>query len=497
MNVAFGESMRRLFAPWLSLLVLLGCVSESTQRVDPIQVQATVDGMRPADASTAGPLVVGLSGLPSDSARGARPVDAIQDPQAQTRSELEAHLRGLFGPSIVIGPDGRITKQYFLVGELGPTFLKLIHEIRPEQPLPIVEPGKPVVPPAPGTKVGGEGSRSILGQMLRGREIEITYLPDFEKLSGARIADPPSPSQGSAVTGAPMQVDVTNSTPVALLLVTATSAGLTAFEGALDLFYTSIPQIEITVQVIEYTNADALAFGVTGIDANTPKIDNLSSGALVQAYTSIFPLRQPVVGASPVTDVGLFTLGGIHDSWELNVILQALEANNVADITSSPKLVVRNGGVASISTLTQIPFPKARINQGINAVTADIEFKPVGVKMNIIPVIAGKDTVLLQLYADVSAVTGFANTTPVVTPITSQRSAVTTVYLKHNHSLLIGGLKSVTSFQSETKVPILGDIPLLGFLFRSTSTSRQETSVAFQITPRIVNDRGSPTERER
>ena len=497
MNVAFGESMRRLFAPWLSLLVLLGCVSESTQRVDPIQVQATVDGMRPADASTAGPLVVGLSGLPSDSARGARPVDAIQDPQAQTRSELEAHLRGLFGPSIVIGPDGRITKQYFLVGELGPTFLKLIHEIRPEQPLPIVEPGKPVVPPAPGTKVGGEGSRSILGQMLRGREIEITYLPDFEKLSGARIADPPSPSQGSAVTGAPMQVDVTNSTPVALLLVTATSAGLTAFEGALDLFYTSIPQIEITVQVIEYTNADALAFGVTGIDANTPNIDNLSSGALVQAYTSIFPLRQPVVGASPVTDVGLFTLGGIHDSWELNVILQALEANNVADITSSPKLVVRNGGVASISTLTQIPFPKARINQGINAVTADIEFKPVGVKMNIIPVIAGKDTVLLQLYADVSAVTGFANTTPVVTPITSQRSAVTTVYLKHNHSLLIGGLKSVTSFQSETKVPILGDIPLLGFLFRSTSTSRQETSVAFQIAPRIVNDRGSPTERER
>ena len=116
--------------------------------------------------------------------------------------------------------------------------------------------------------------------------------------------------------------------------------------------------------------------------------------------------------------------------------------------------------------------------------------------MNIIPVIAGKDTVLLQLYADVSAVTGFANTTPVVTPITSQRSAVTTVYLKHSHSLLIGGLKSVTTFQSETKVPILGDIPLLGFLFRSTSTSRQETSVAFQITPRIVNDRGSPTERE-
>lgn len=480
-------------------LLVAGCVSETPRRLDPIEVRAEADGNRPADAATTGSLVVGLSDMPSAGPAGVRTAtEAMQDPQGApaTRSELEAHLRGLFGPSIVIGADGRITKQYFLVGDLGPTFLKLIHEIRPEQPFPVFEAGKPVTVPTPGTKVGGAESRSILGQMLRGREIEITYLPDFEKLTGARIADPPNPAAGSSVTGAPMQIDVANSTPVALLLVTGTAAGLTAFEGALDLFYTSIPQVEITVQVIEYSNADALAFGVTRIDNTTPNIDNLSSGALVSAYTSIFPLRQPVVGASPVTDVGQFTLGGIHDSWQLNVVLQALEANNLADITSSPKLVVRNGGVASISTLTQIPFPRARIEQISNAVATDIEFKPVGVKMNIIPVIAGKDTVLLQIYADVSAVTGFASTSPVVTPITSQRSAVTTVYLKDKHSLLIGGLKSVTTFQSETKVPILGDLPLLGFLFRSTSTSRQETSVAFQITPRIVNDRGSPTQRE-
>lgn len=469
-----------LFAP------TLGCVTESKQRVSPLEVSATVEGMRPSDSKTAGPLVMGLGGTApvADASAAAR----AQDPQAQTRGELEAHLKNLFGYTVVIGLDGRVTKQYFLVGELGPTFLKLVQEIRPDQPV-AADAGKPLIPP-PGTKVGGEGSKSVLGQMLGGREVEITYLPDFEKLSGARIADPPSPSQGSAVTGAPMQTDVVNAASVALLLVTATPAGLTQFENMLSLFYDNIPQVQIEVKVIEFQNADALAFGVTGIDQTTPNIENLSSGALVQAYTSIFPLRQPVVGASPVTDVGLFTLGGIHDNWELNLVLQALEAKNAADIQSSPSLVVRNGGVASISTLTQIPFPKARINQGINAVTADIEFKPVGVKMNIIPVIAGKDTVLLQIYADVSAVTGFANTSPVVTPITSQRTAVTTVYLKNKHTLMIGGLNSVTDFSSETKVPILGDIPLLGFLFRSTSKSRQETTVAFTITPTIVNDRG-------
>ena len=82
-----------------------------------------------------------------------------------------------------------------------------------------------------------------------------------------------------------------------------------------------------------------------------------------------------------------------------------------------------------------------------------------------------------------------------MTPITSTRNAVTTVYLKNNHSLVIGGLKSVSQFESESKVPLLGDIPLLGMLFRSTSTTRQETSVAFQITPRIVEDRGQPVKR--
>jgi general secretion pathway protein D len=252
--------------------------------------------------------------------------------------------------------------------------------------------------------------------------------------------------------------------------------------------------------VIEYSSASALAFGVTGltdVDGNPlPILQNLSSNQLVQAYTSVFPLRQPVVGSNPVTDVGKLAFGGIHNSWQLNAVLEALEASNLADITSSPKLVVRNGGVASISTITNFPFPKAKIQQLGTEVATDIEFKPVGVKMNIIPVIAGTDSVLLQIYADVSAVTSFANTDPVVTPIVSNRSAVTTVYLKNEHSLLIGGLKAVTTFESETKMPLLGDIPLLGFLFRATTKSRQETSVAFQITPRIVTHRGSPTERE-
>lgn len=462
------------------------------QRVDPRVVEASVAAASAPGTATHGPLTWGLG----TEGREHPPLAGPQDP-AETPEQRDARLRLQFGSSVLIGADGRLTKQYFLAGELGATFLKLIAEISPERaPAPRGAGGPvPEVIPLPGTRIGGPDAHSILGRMLAQHVVEITYVPDFEILTGANLVDPPAPNQPPAVRGAPLPVDVNTAPAVALALVTAQPAALAAFEAALDLFYSSIPQIEITVQVVEYQTADALAFGVSGVTvgaATLPVLENLSSSQLVRSYTSIFPLRQPTVGASPVTDVGLFTLGGIHDSWQLNMVLQALEANNLADITSSPKLVVRNGGVASISTLTNFPFPRAKINQLGTEVATDIEFKPVGVKMNIIPVIAGTDSVILQIYADVSAITGFAATSPVSTPITSTRTAVTTVYLKDRHTLVIGGLQSETKFESETKVPLLGDIPLLGFLFRSTSTTRNKTNVEFHITPHIVADRGSP-----
>lgn len=461
--------------------------SGAPRRTEPTKVDASVVDRPERSGATSGPIAWGLGSGPL----GGETPQSPQDPK-ETPEQRDARLRLQFGSNVLIGSDGTVTKQYFLAGDLAQTFLKLIADITPEKPPQFdAERKLPTVPP-PGTKVGGESNRSILGRMLREHEVEVTFVPDFEILSGIAIVDPPGPVMG-AVKGDPPDNSKYKTAPaVALALVSAKPSALAAFESAIDLFYTSIPQVEITVLVVEYQTADALAFGVTGIDQNTPILSNLSSSQLVRAYSSAFPLRQPFVGSSPVTDIGRFTLGGIHDSWELNMVLEALEANNLADIQSSPKLVVRNGGIAAISTLTQFPFPKAKILQFGTEVATEIEFKPVGVRMNIVPVIAGTDSVILQVYADVSAITSFAPTTPISTPITSNRSAVTTVYLRDGHTLVIGGLQSKTLFESETKVPILGDIPLLGFLFRATSQTRNDTKVEFHITPRIIRDRGTP-----
>lgn len=469
-------------------MVAFGCVSAGPPRK--IGETLVTGEVLAGGAGGAGPIAWTLDAGAAAGPRPATGARSTQDPQGQdeTPEQRDARLRLQFGSNVLIAADGSVTKQYFLAGDLAQTFLKLIAPISPDKPPDTAR--KPLTPPKPGTRIGGPTATSVLGRMLRQHEVEITYVPDFEVLTGAPLVDT---SKKPLVTGAPVNSSYNNAPGVSLALVTAQPAALAAFEAALDLFYTSIPQIEISVLVVEYNTGDALSFGVAQVDSNTPILGNLTSSQLVRNYTSAFQASQPIIGVSPVADIGRFALGGIHDAWELNALIEVLEANNLADISSSPKLTVRNGGVAAISTLTEVPFPQAKFNQLGAEVATNITFKPIGVRMNIIPVIAGTDSVILQVFADVSAVTGFADTEPIVTPITSQRTAVTTVYLKDGHTLVIGGLKSKTLFENETKVPILGDIPILGFLFRSSSTVRNETTVEFHITPRIVMDRGSPS----
>ena len=268
--------------------------------------------------------------------------------------------------------------------------------------------------------------------------------------------------------------------------MTAQPAALAAFEGALNLFFANIPQIEIEIKVVEFSTSDTLAFGVQPLNSTTPTFGQGSANKLIGDIVTQFPLAAPSVTGTAFSDRGIITLGGVHDSWTLNAQLEALEARGVADIISSPRLVVRNGGWASVTTRTDFPYPQARISSSGQNVTSNIAFRPVGVTLNIKPVIAGTGTVILQIYAKVSAVTSFAETDPVDTPVISGREVVTSVHVSDGNTTVIGGLVTSSTFERTSQVPILGDIPILGYLFRSTSTSTNETTLQFHITPRIL-----------
>ncbi|MEM7201287.1 MAG: hypothetical protein AAF628_13530 [Planctomycetota bacterium] len=397
-------------------------------------------------------------------------IDLAQEQEA-ARGEA-AQLRARFGSHILIRPDGRVTKHYFVSTESGAVLRSLL-----------TEPGQPG-PPAANTaqQVGGaSGSRSMLGRMLGEHVIEVMFVERFERPEAIDIR--------AAVDQTAVQPQPSREND--LLLVTAKADGLSAFESALDLFLTNLPQIEIEVRVVEYTTTDSLATGVDQLrdkdgDPIAPFLTNLSADKLIAGLTSNFPLVPPLTGAGSSDDAGLVRLGGIHDSWELNAELQLLEARGIADVVSSPRLMVRNGGLASVTLTTDLPYPEARISSSGQNVTANIVFRPVGIELHIRPVLAGTETVILQVFASVSAVTSFANTDPVQTPIIASREALTSVHVTDGKTTVIGGLTSESSFENVTQLPILGDIPILGLLFRSSTEQSSKTTLEFHITPRII-----------
>lgn len=399
--------------------------------------------------------------------------EAVQD-QDQERQRA-ASIRARFGSNVIVKSDGKLTKSYMLGGETGAVFLQLISE-----PVPVGDPTKTAAPPTGLQRIGGrQPSRSVLAQMLGEHEIEMIFFKDFEKTPGTRIGDRVF---GTAPVPAGPVGEIVNS----MVLVTADVGGMVAFEDALNLFFGFAPQVEIEVKVVEYSTASSLNFGVIPINSTTPVFNNSNSKALIRSINSSFPLSAPLIAGASLTDRGTFSLGGIHDSWALNAQLEMLEANAIADIISRPKMVVRNGGLATVTTKISYPYPEAKITSSGQNVSTNIVFKDVGITMNIRPLIAGTETVIVEVSAEFSLVTEFADTGEVDTPIVANRSAITSVHVPNRKTAVIGGLRSQSKLDSENKIPLLGDIPIVGYLFRATSTTTQETTLEFHITPRII-----------
>lgn len=449
------------FATSLAALVgLVGCTTVTTR--DQPKPTFEIESMVDAISSERKQPRAFVDGLMPAALQDFSVADEQQDP-----GDRAAALRARFGSALLVRPDGKVTKQYFFSKEATGVMLGLL-----------TEPGGAAPVAHQSFSVGGSlKSRSMLGRMLGEHQIDVLYLENFETPEGVPIRSPVLMTE---------HVPAADNSPNNLALITAEPDGLAAFEGALNLFFANIPQIEIEVKVVEYTTTDSLSIGIDQIGTATPTVDNLSSGKLVENIISRFPLRTPLFGPGGTGSQGIVMLGGIQDSFQLNAQLELLEARGVADVLSSPRLVVRNGGTASVATRTDLPYPEAKITSSGQNVEANIVFKPVGIVLNIRPVLAGTETVILQIFANVSAVTDFAATEPVSTPVISSREVLTTVHVADGKTTVIGGLVTNSTIRTETKFPILGDIPILGYLFRSTSETAQRTTLHFHITPRVV-----------
>ncbi len=204
--------------------------------------------------------------------------------------------------------------------------------------------------------------------------------------------------------------------------------------------------------------------------------------------------------ASSTAANSLLQLGGVQDGVEFNAMLQALATNENVSIISRPKVAVREGGRAEIVNTIKLPNYNVSSFNAAGQASAALTYEEVGIKLYVMPRVVGTDTVALAIDIENSAQSGSSvgftlqNGQTVSNPILSRRAAKTVVYLEPGQAVILGGLISERNVKVENKVPLLGDIPLLGQIFSSSLDRKEQTNVLFFIRPRILQ--GSDLNRE-
>lgn len=172
--------------------------------------------------------------------------------------------------------------------------------------------------------------------------------------------------------------------------------------------------------------------------------------------------------------------------FNIDYVLQALEVKGLAKRLANPTLVTVNGQEANFVVGGEVPILTAATDQtGVQTGLSQTEYREYGVKLNFIPTITNENTIRLRITPEVSEVDWTRRVDE--NPAFITRRVTTTVDLKSGSSFLIAGLLQSNSSRAIAQLPWLGDVPVLGALFRSSSFQNDETEMVVIVTPRLVN----------
>jgi type II secretory pathway component GspD/PulD (secretin) len=353
-----------------------------------------------------------------------------------------------FGERIKVNPDGTITKPYPLRPGTGKKMEELIKKYG----------NFPMWTGAAGA--GPSTPETVMLDTMEGWDVEL-----YQDLRNVAIG---------AATSAPI---------ADWMVVTTGPELLHEVEDFINLFAAGVPQVEIEAKIVEISLTDTLDLGVT-TPPGVPMFDFGPNGFIKSLDSKMGNLSD--------ASEGLLTLGGVSDEVTFNAIIEALATNDNVSIISRPKIAVREGGRADISNVLKVPYLSIAGIQTNGTYTASVAYLDVGVKLYVVPRVVGTATVALNIDVEASQQSGSEALltagpgTTVTVPVLSTRSAHTTVYLQPGQAVILGGLITERNAESVRKVPFLGDIPVLGMLFRSKFTRREQTNVLFFIRPRIL-----------
>ena len=261
-------------------------------------------------------------------------------------------------------------------------------------------------------------------------------------------------------------------------------------------------QVNLRVKIAEVnrTALKALGFNWAKSPANCSAAGTTGGGIACGTTSNLLasianPLTNQSIGTENAIAYGIPIPGS---SSRLEAIFDALSQENLITTLAEPNLTATSGQTASFLAGGEFPVPVAASTGTTGTPTITVDFKTFGVELDFTPTIIDATHLSLKVRPEVSELTStgavsvpITSTATVTIPALTVRRAETTVDLASGESFALAGLLQNTTQQDISKIPWLGDIPILGQLFRSNLFQRNETELVIIVTPYLVKP--SPT----
>lgn len=250
-----------------------------------------------------------------------------------------------------------------------------------------------------------------------------------------------------------------------VVILTGTREQLAPMLALIEQLDVPVESILLDTQVIEVNETGGQNIGLDwGQSTTTP-------------LSRIFNLQYQILNDLPTQ--------AIAGALDLQSNIWALVTSGHARVLAAPKILTQDGVPASILTGDSLPI---RVTTpvgvgGVGAVSSQVEYINVGVTLQIMPRVTSAGGVDANVFSQVSSVTGFDSSND---PQISTRQAQTKVNLMEGQTLVIGGLLQEQDIHNLQKIPLLGDIPILGALFRYYTETKQNTNLVITVTPHVI-----------
>jgi general secretion pathway protein D len=253
------------------------------------------------------------------------------------------------------------------------------------------------------------------------------------------------------------------------------------------------PQILIEAMIVEVNVESNWGFGIDwalGGQSGT----HIVGGSSIMGGVPSYSLPNGIVNKTVAVPLKAQTmsLGYLSDTSILGfVLLNATGQDKNVNILSTPHILTIDNHEAEFNVGEEIAVPtNSRIDSSSN-IYYTFEYKPVGLKLKITPHITTGEKITLDLFVEVNSVLGSTKTTStstIIPPDLAKRDIKTKISIRDGSTIVVGGLMRNTVSEIETKVPLLGDIPLLGWFFKNKTKENSKSNLLVFITPRVVTD---------